>query len=452
MKDLDRELWKLGIPAKTEHNEVAPAQHELAPVFEEVNVATDHNQLTMEKLKTIAQKHDMACLLHEKPFKGINGSGKHNNWSLTGDTGENLFKPGKEPGKNLRFLLILCAVIKGVDEYQDLLRMCAATAGNDNRLGAAEAPPAIISMYLGAELSEVVSSLEKGEHYVGEKSKALSTGVHALPEIRKDSSDRNRTSPFAFTGNKFEFRMLGSSQSIAGINFTLNTILAEEFSQFYEELKDAKDFTAAAEDLMSRVIKEHKRILFDGNNYTEEWEKEAERRGLLNLRTCADAIPAFTDKKNIDLFTKHGVFTENEVVSRTDIMLEDYAKILHIESNCMVRMARQDILPAAMRYENMLVECIDGKRKCSLTAETEIRTLEKVDMYLAEIEEGATLLEQSVETLSGLNLPIEQAEYCRDMIVPLMTSLRKSVDSLEVICDKKVWPYPSTGALIFSVK
>ncbi|MBQ3274151.1 MAG: glutamine synthetase III [Christensenellaceae bacterium] len=452
MKDLDRELWKLGIPAKTEHNEVAPAQHELAPVFEEVNVATDHNQLTMEKLKTVAQRHDMACLLHEKPFRGINGSGKHNNWSLTADTGENLLKPGKEPAKNLRFLLILCAVIKAVDEYQDLLRMAAATAGNDNRLGAAEAPPAIISMYLGEELSDIIASIEKGEDYKGERERSLKTGVHSLPEIRKDSSDRNRTSPFAFTGNKFEFRMLGSSQSIAGANFILNTIVAEEFSQFYEELKGKKDFTKACEKLMSRVIKEHKRILFDGNNYTGEWEDEAERRGLLNLRTGADAIPTFRDEKNIDLFVKHGVFTRNEVISRTDIMLEDYAKILHIEANCMVRMARQDIMPAGFKYEELLTKCVEGKSRCSLPADTEIRILEKVDGLMAEISEGTALLDDAVETLSTLKVPIEQAEFCRDMIVPLMASLRKSVDSLEVICDKKVWPYPSTGALIFSVK
>ena len=452
MRDLDHELWKLGIPAKTEHNEAAPAQHELAPVFEEANIATDHNQLTMEKIKTVAQKHDMACLLHEKPFIGVNGSGKHNNWSLVTDTGKNLLSPGKKPAENLRFLLILCAVIKAVDDYQDLLRLCAATAANDHRLGAAEAPPAIVSMYLGEELNSILEAVEKGEKYESTKSHSLETGVHALPAIKQDTSDRNRTSPFAFTGNKFEFRMLGSSQSIAGANYVLNTIVAEVFEQFYEELKGAKDFEKAAKALMSKVITKHKRILFDGNNYTEEWEKEAEARGLLNLKTSADALPRFKDEKNIRLFTKHGIFTESEIHSRCEIMLEDYSKIQHIEACCMVRMARQDILPAGIAFETALCACVASKMAAGIEADTEKDLAKKVSKLISRIKRGADRLEKASEKQLTIANAQSQAEFCRDEIVPAMKELRDAVDSLEVICDKKLWPYPSTGALIFSVK
>ncbi len=344
MKDLNEELWKLGIYAKTEHNEVAPAQHELAPIFTTTNIAADHNQLTMEIMKKVALRHDLVCLLHEKPFAGVNGSGKHNNWSLSTNKGENLLKPGKSPYENAQFLLFLCSVIKAVDEYQDLLRTSVASAGNDHRLGANEAPPAIISMFLGDELTEILESIEAGTPYNKKDAPVMEIGVHVLPTFPKDTTDRNRTSPFAFTGNKFEFRMLGSSCSVSGPNIVLNTIVAEALSQFADELEKAPDFKKALNELIRRTISEHKRIIFNGNNYSDEWVAEAQRRGLLNLSSSAEALPYFVKEKNIRLFTKHNIFTETEVRSRCDIMLENYSKMISIEAHTMIDMAQKEIL------------------------------------------------------------------------------------------------------------
>ena len=451
MKELDEELWKLGIPAKTKHNEVAPAQHELAPVFGPINMATDHNQLTMEKMKTIAQKHDMACLLHEKPFEGINGSGKHNNWSLCTDEGDNLLKPGKKPAENIRFLLFLAAVIEAVDDYQDLLRISVASAGNDHRLGANEAPPAIVSMYLGDELTEVLEGIEKGTPCAEHATQAIETGVQVLPTFKKDTTDRNRTSPFAFTGNKFEFRMLGSAQSISGPNVVLNTIVAESLDRFADALEGAEDFNKAAYALVAQVMRDHKRIIFNGNNYSDEWVEEAERRGLLNLKTSADALPRFKDRKNIDLFVRHGVFSETEVVSRTDIMLEEYAKILHIEALCMERMVQQDILPAGIKFTNMVLDSLQKKAAVGLDTGMEQDIAQKATELCRCIAQKNTALSQAVD---GADMQDAEAlaVYYKDNVLPAMAQLRECVDALELICDKQMWPYPSTGKLIFSVK
>lgn len=362
MKELNEELWKLGILAKTEHNEVAPAQHELAPIFTTTNIATDHNQLTMELMQRIAKKHDLVCLLHEKPFEGINGSGKHNNWSISTDTGTNLLEPGDTPSENAQFLLFLCAVIKAVDEYQDLLRLSAASAGNDHRLGANEAPPAIISMFLGSELTDVLNAIEKEESYDGREKELMRVGVHVLPKFPKDATDRNRTSPFAFTGNKFEFRMLGSSESISGPNIILNTAVAEELKEFADILEGADDFDLTLHDLIRKTIRDHKRIIFNGNGYDDAWIKEAEKRGLLNLRTTPDALPRFLDEKNIRLFTSHKVFSKEEMEARYEILMENYVKILHIEALTMADMAEKDILPAVSVYCHSMTDAVLAKQ------------------------------------------------------------------------------------------
>ena len=361
MKELDEELWKLGVYAKTKHNEVAPAQHELAPIFTTTNIASDHNQLTMEMMKKIAERHGLVCLLHEKPFAGVNGSGKHNNWSISTDKGQNLLDPGTTPYENAQFLLFLVAVIKAVDEYQDLLRISVASAGNDHRLGANEAPPAIVSMFVGEELEEVLDAIEKGTDYKGGEKQTMEIGVHVLPNFPKDTTDRNRTSPFAFTGNKFEVRMLGSNQSISGPNIVLNTIVAEELKQFADELEGAEDFTKALNDLIRKTIKEHKRIIFNGDGYAESWQIEAEKRGLLNYKTTVEALPHFIDKKNIDLFTSHNVFTEKEMISRTEILLETYSKTINIEALTLNDMVKKQLLPALSTYTADLAAALAAK-------------------------------------------------------------------------------------------
>lgn len=365
MKELNEELWKLGILAKTEHNEVSPAQHELAPIFSTTNIATDHNQITMEIMKNVAKRHNLVCLLHEKPFKGVNGSGKHNNWSLTTDTGVNLLEPGKSPYENAQFLLFLSAVIKAVDEYQDLMRVSVASAENDHRLGANEAPPAIISMFLGDDLEAILEAIESGKPYNGSGIEKMEIGVHVLPSFPKDTTDRNRTSPFAFTGNKFEFRSLGSSQSISGPNIILNTIVAEELKQFADELEGAEDFTEKLNELIKKTIKEHKRIIFNGDGYSDEWKAEAKKRGLLNLKTTVDALPTFLAPKNVELFTKHKIFTEKEMESRYEILLETYSKVINIEGLTMVDMAKKQILPAVNSYIGNLAST--AKKKLSVT-------------------------------------------------------------------------------------
>ncbi len=452
MKDLDEELWKLGILAKTKHNEVAPAQHELAPIFTTSNVATDHNQLTMEIMKKVALKHGLVCLLHEKPFAGINGSGKHNNWSINTDTGVNLLEPGSSPYENAQFLLFLTAIIKAVDEYQDLLRISVASPGNDFRLGANEAPPAIVSIFLGDELTSILESIESGTAYDGTKKTEMEIGVHVLPHFPKDTTDRNRTSPFAFTGNKFEFRMLGSSFSISGPNIVLNTIVAEELSQFADILENATDFNKALNDLIRKTIKEHKRIIFNGDGYSDAWKVEAEKRGLLNLRTTVDALPHFVDEKNIKLFTKHHVFSEVEMRSRCDILLENYSKVTNIEALTMVDMIKKYIIPAANKYVIKLGNAIKTKRElsCNLDCSMEMdivstlsdltsklyAELKKLEGYLANVTEGT---------------PLDVAKYYRDVIISSMNKLREIIDIIEPNVSKDDWPLPTYGDLIFKI-
>ena len=456
MKELDEELWKLGVLAKTKHNEAAPAQHELAPVFSTTNIATDHNQLTMEAMKTIAARHGLVCLLHEKPFAGVNGSGKHNNWSLSTDTGENLLAPGKNPQDNVQFLLFLSAVIKAVDEYQDLLRVSVATAGNDHRLGANEAPPAIVSMFLGDELEAILDSIEKGKEYGAHEKIKMETGVHVLPTFNKDTTDRNRTSPFAFTGNKFEFRMPGSSASVSGANIAINTAVAEELKQFADELERAEDreqFDVILNDIIRRTIKNHKRIIFNGDGYSEAWEKEAERRGLFNFKTTVDALTSYISEKNIRLFTEHRVFTAAEVHSRYEIRLEIYCKTLNIEALTMIEMAKRDILPAVTGYSKKLADTIIAKRGVSATLDcsAELSILEKLsratgEMYvtISELDKAAT----AAKAISGI---YDRAKYYRDTVIPVMEKLRAVVDSVEPDVESGDWPYPSYGELLYKV-
>ena len=454
MKELDEELWKLGILAKTKHNEVAPAQHELAPIFTTTNIATDHNQLTMETMKNVAARHGLVCLLNEKPFEGVNGSGKHNNWSISTDTGENLLSPGKEPAKNTQFLLFLAAIIKGVDEYQDLLRISVASAGNDHRLGANEAPPAIVSMFLGDELATILDAIEKDEPYTGIEEKKLQTGVHVLPDLSMDTTDRNRTSPFAFTGNKFEFRMLGSAISISCPNIMLNTIAAEEIRQFADQLETSADLESDVRKIVRKVMKEHKRIIFNGDGYSEAWTEEAKRRGLLNLPTTVDALPRYLDQKNVELFTSHKIYTEAEMEARYETILEEYAKTLNIEALTMSQMVRQDILPAVSAYVASLAEAVASKRavcaQLPCTAETAlIQSLSTLmDSAFEKVESLDTLLSdgkvQSENTLAV-------ATYYKDTIIPAMTALRAVVDEMEVNTAADFWPYPSYGDLMFRV-
>ena len=452
MKELDEELWKLGILSKTKHNEVAPAQHELAPIFTTTNIATDHNQLTMEMMKKVAGRHDLVCLLHEKPFDGVNGSGKHNNWSLSTDLGENLLEPGKSPRENAQFLLFLAAIIKAVDEYQDLLRVSAANAGNDHRLGAHEAPPAVISMFIGEELEAVLEAIENDTPYKNMVHEKMTVGVSALPPIPKDTTDRNRTSPFAFTGNKFEFRMLGSSFSIACTNYILNTAVAEELCQFADELEGAPDFEAALNTLIKRVIKEHKRILFSGNGYDDAWITEAEQRGLVHLHNTPEALPHYTDPKNIALFKKHGICSEVEMQSRQEILLEEYYKTVNIEALTMSEMVKRQILPAVVSYVKELTDTVAAKQAIGLKAagfETEL--VQKLSALGNTLFEKEQALEQALAGAAAVEDSLERAHYYHDVVLAAMNALRVPADALELLTAEKYWPFPTYGKLLFGV-
>ena len=454
MEDLNKELWKLGILAKTEHNEVAPAQHELAPIYSTTNVATDSNQLTMEIMKKVANEHGLVCLLHEKPFAGVNGSGKHNNWSITTDTGVNLLSPGKTPYENAQFLLFLCAVIQAVDDYQDLLRLSVATAGNDHRLGADEAPPAIISVFLGEELSAILEAIKEDKPYKGTEEVKMKLGVHSLPRFFRDTTDRNRTSPFAFTGNKFEFRSLGSSNSIACCNIMLNAAVAESLRQYADELEGAQDFETELHDLIKRVITEHQRILFDGNGYGEEWVKEAtEVRGLSNLKTTADAMPRLLDKKNVDMLIKHKVFTEAEIKSRCEIMLENYVKTVNIEGLTMVDMVRKNYLPAIERYLYRLSQTTVLMRQVSenVKCKYEVSTMERLSELTDFIMDAVISLEDALAKFKTLDDIFVSSAFVRDELLPAMDELRKYVDEAEMLTSQRDWPFPSYGQLLFSV-
>ena len=454
MKDLNDELWKLGILAKTEHNEVAPAQHEMAPIFSTTNIAADSNQLTMEIMQKVAKKHDMICLLHEKPFAGVNGSGKHNNWSISTDTGVNLLEPGDTPYENAQFLLFLCAVIKAVDEYQDLLRISVASAANDHRLGANEAPPAIVSMFIGTDLAEILEAVETGKPYGAKEKEILRIGVHTLPKFPKDTTDRNRTSPFAFTGNKFEFRMLGSSASISCANTVLNTSVAEELKQFADELEGKEDFENALHELIKRTIKEHKRIIFNGDGYDESWVKEAEKRGLLNLKTTPDALKHLLDKKNVDLFTSHGVYTTTELEARHEVLLENYVKIVNIEALTMLDMAHKDILPAMSAYSKELADAALDKKKLSEEIDTtyETETVKALGNLLGNTYSNVKKLEADLYTAKSINSSVELADFYKDFILADMSALRASADEMETMASSEKWPYPSYGDLLFGVR
>ncbi len=453
MADLDEELWKLGILAKTEHNEVAPAQHELAPIFTNTNMSCDHNQLTMELMKKVADRHGLVCLLHEKPFAEVNGSGKHINWSLATDNGLNLLDPGRTPSENAQFLLFLCAVIKGVDEYQDMLRAVVATAGNDHRLGANEAPPAVISMFIGEELMDILESIEKGTVYKDRVASHMEIGVDTLPLFRRDTTDRNRTSPFAFTGNKFEFRMLGSSQSIAGPNIVLNTIVAEELEQFADALEGAGDFKETLNGLIRKTISEHKRIIFNGNGYEDAWLEEAARRGLSNYRTTPDAMPHYVDAKNIALFTKHKVFTEVEMRSRCEVHLENYCKVIRIEALTMAEMVRKDIIPAAYTYLKRLSEtAVAVKTACpELDCAMEINMLKYLRTLTDSLYVNINRLEGILTEAEECGSAEEAALYYRDKVLPVMGELRSAADEIERFVGEKYWPYPTYGELLYSV-
>ena len=454
MKDLDEELWKLGILAKTKHNEVAPSQHELAPIFTTTNIATDHNELTMEVMKKVAERHGLVCLLHEKPFAGVNGSGKHNNWSISTNTGENLLDPGKTPENNLQFQLFLAAVVKAVHEYQDLLRITVASAGNDHRLGANEAPPAIISMYLGDDLGELVDSIINDREYVSKGKQKMRTGVDVLPDFMKDTSDRNRTSPFAFTGNKFEFRALGSSLNIACPNYMLNTMVAEELSEFYDELKDADDMDAAIKALVKKVFTEHQNIIFNGNNYAPEWVEEAERRGLLNLKSLPDAMEHFFDKKNIDLFVKNKICSADEIRARYEIELESYSKQINIEALTMIDMAKKNILPAVTSYVRDLTDTALAKKALSDAIPTSVEEdlITSLSNKLVCFSKKTAELEEAVIKASDYSDDnLKYAKYYRETVFALMQELRAVGDAMETETASEYWPYPSYGELLFGV-
>ena len=450
MKDLDEELWKLGILSKTKHNEVAPAQHELAPIYSESNIATDHNQLTMEVMKKVASKHGLVCLLHEKPFAGINGSGKHNNWSLSTDDGINLFEPGKTPRDNAQFLLFLAAVIKGVDEYQDMLRLSVASAGNDHRLGANEAPPAIISIFLGDELQAVLDSIENDTIYEAEGQTLMDIGSSVLPQFVRDTTDRNRTSPFAFTGNKFEFRSLGSSFSVATPNTYLNTIVAEELEQFADILEKADNFDKALSDLVKKTIVDHKRIIFNGNGYDESWVKEAEARGLCNLRTTPDAIPALIAPKNVELFTKHGVYSEVEMHSRYEVKLEKYCKVINIEALTMIDMVNKYVVPATVDYQTKLLDLVE-KKKALVGSCPEEKFLAEYSELTGELYTKLQALVDADEATASIADPVEQTLAYRDSVFAAMNDLRPVVDKLESLTAKECWPLPTYNDIIYSV-
>ena len=454
MKDLDEELWKLGILAKTKHNEVAPSQHELAPIFTTTNIATDHNELTMEVMKKVAERHGLVCLLHEKPFAGVNGSGKHNNWSISTNTGENLLDPGKTPENNLQFQLFLAAVVKAVHEYQDLLRITVASAGNDHRLGANEAPPAIISMYLGDDLGELVDSIINDREYVSKGKQKMRTGVDVLPDFMKDTSDRNRTSPFAFTGNKFEFRALGSSLNIAFPNYMLNTMVAEELSEFYDELKDADDMDAAIKALVKKVFTEHQNIIFNGNNYAPEWVEEAERRGLLNLKSLPDAMEHFLDKKNVDLFVKNKICSADEIRARYEIELESYSKQINIEALTMIDMAKKNILPAVTSYVRDLTDTALAKKALSDAIPTSVEEdlITSLSNKLVCFSKKTAELEEAVIKASDYSDDnLKYAKYYRETVFALMQELRAVGDAMETETASEYWPYPSYGELLFGV-
>ncbi len=453
MKDIDEELWRLGVLAKTEHNEAAPAQHELAPIFATANIAADHNQLMMEIMQRTAKKHDLVCLLHEKPFEGINGSGKHNNWSMTTNTGANLFEPGDTPGENAQFLLFLCAMLKAVDEYQDLLRISVASAGNDHRLGAHEAPPAVVSIFLGSELNEILEAIEKEEPYGAKEKELMRIGVHTLPKFPKDTTDRNRTSPFAFTGNKFEFRMLGSSASVSDTNTTLNTAVAEVLKQFADELENAPNFKEGLHALIKRVIGKHKRIIFNGNGYDDKWIAEAEKRGLSNLVTTPDCMPRFIDEKNVKLFTSHKVYTEREIRSRYEIYLESYCKIIQIEGKTMLDMARKDILPSVSEYSQVLANTLLAKKAVNkkLACRYEEEMLEGVSARTAEAYGYTQALEEALLKVKEVADVTARAFYCKEKIIALMDGMRAVVDGLEDVVPASYWPMPTYGDLLFGV-
>ena len=452
MKDLNDELWKLGILATTEHNEVAPSQHELAPIFTTTNIATDHNQLTMEIMKKVAQKHGLVCLLHEKPFAGVNGSGKHNNWSISTDTGVNLLEPGDTPYENAQFLLFLTAVIRAVDDYQDLLRISVASAGNDHRLGANEAPPAVISIFLGSELTEILDAIENDTPYGAKEKELLKIGVHVLPKFPKDTTDRNRTSPFAFTGNKFEFRMLGSASSIALPNTVLNTAVAEILKQYADKLEGASDFTSALHDLIKSEIKAHKRIIFNGNGYDDAWIAEAEKRGLSNLKTTPDAVAHYLDKKNVELFTAHKVYSEIEMQSRHEVFLDKYCKLLHIEAMTMLEMAKQDILPAVSAYSSSLAENIISKDQIGIKSEFEQNTLNDISADMKAAFEAYTALSDSIVKVEEEEDLVAKADTYKDTVKAQMEDLRKACDKLETETAADYWPFPTYGELLFAVR
>ena len=453
MKDLNEELWKLGILAKTQHNEVAPAQHELAPIYSTTNIATDHNQLTMEIMQRVALRHNLVCLLHEKPFAGVNGSGKHNNWSISTDTGINLLTPGETPYENAQFLLFLVAVIKAVDEYQDLLRISVATAGNDHRLGANEAPPAVISIFLGEELEAVLSAIENDTEYEAGKKTKMKLGVDILPEFKKDTTDRNRTSPFAFTGNKFEFRMLGSSNSIACANIMLNAAVAEILKEFADKLEGAKDFETELHNLIKDTIKAHKRIIFGGNGYGEEWMEEAKKRGLSNYKTTADCMPHLIDKKNADMLISQGVFTKAELMSRLEIQLENYVKSVNIEALTMIDMAKKEILPAVFKYASKLIDTSAKKKEIGAGASAyETDVIGRLSALEDVIYSRANELEDAAAKLGTIDDIIEQANFVRDEIIVKMASLRVAADEAETLTDSAYWPFPCYGDLLFGVK
>ena len=451
MQELDEELWKLGVFAKTEHNEVAPAQHELAPVYTDANTATDHNQLTMALLKKVADRHDLVCLLHEKPFAGVNGSGKHDNWSLATDTGENLLKPGKTPSQNAQFLLFLAAFIKGVDEYQDILRCCVSYPGNDLRLGGSEAPPAVISIFLGDELTAVLDSIIQGTAYVDMTKKKLEIGVDTLPEIPQDTTDRNRTSPLAFTGNKFEFRMLGSSQSIASPNTVLNTIMADELGQFADILEQAQDFKTALQTLLHDTFKAHQRIIFNGNGYDDSWTEEARRRGLSNHRDTVDSMPAYIDPKNISLFTRHDVFSEVEMRARYGIHLENYCKITAIEANTLLSMIRRNIFPAVSRYTSDLARAVQRKKALYLDCSAETDLLQQLTNLNNELYTTAQSMAQALENAPASEGGLASARYYRDVVYTLEYKASHLVNELEANTSAEYWPYPTYADILFSV-
>ena len=452
MNDLNKELWKLGVPAKTQHNEVAPAQHELAPIYEGVNQSVDHNQIVMETMKKVAERHGLACLLHEKPFAGVNGSGKHNNWSLTADDGTNLMNPGDTPHENIQFLLVLACIIKAVDIHADLLRESASNVGNDHRLGANEAPPAIISIFLGDQLEDVIRQLvDTGEATHSLKGGRLETGVSTLPDLAKDATDRNRTSPFAFTGNKFEFRMVGSRDSISGSNVVLNTIVAEAFSEACDILEKADDFDMAVHDLIKKYATEHQRIIFNGNGYADAWVEEAERRGLPNIKSMVEAVPALVTEDTVSMFEKFKVFTKAELESRVEIKYENYSKAINIEARTMIDMASKQIIPAVIKYTKSLADTVLAVKEAGVDASVQAGLLKETSDLLAETKSALDALSAVTDKAAAMDEGEEQARFYHFDVVPAMETLRTPVDKLEMIVDKEAWPMPSYGDLIFEV-